>query len=87
VSVPLDLIALGTSAATEASALGAAELELPLEDAELLELDEPPPADDELLLLPQPTIAPVLNRATAKEIRLLRVFIIPPLEWSRQDMR
>jgi hypothetical protein len=82
------LIAPGTSAATDASAPELPEPEVALADAELLELDEPAPAaDDELLLLPQPTIAPTLNRAIAKEISLLRVFIIPPQERSRQDRR
>jgi hypothetical protein len=75
----LDLIALGTSAATAELAPALLGLDVALEDAELL-VEELEPADDELLLLPQPTIAPMLNRATAKEIRLLRVFINPPLE-------
>jgi hypothetical protein len=79
------LIALGTSAATDASA---PELDVALEDAELLDDElEPPAADELLLLLPQPTIAPMVNRAIAKEIRLLRVFIVPPQERSRQDRR
>jgi hypothetical protein len=81
VSVPLALIALGTSAATAELAPALLELDVALEDAELLVEELELPADDELLLLlPQPTIAPMLNRATAKEIRLLRVFIVPPQE-------
>jgi hypothetical protein len=81
VRVPLDLIAAGTLAATAGSAAGVLEdpPEL-LAAAELvaeLELDAvlPPEDEDELLLLPHPTIAAALSSETPRESQLFRVRI------------
>jgi hypothetical protein len=72
VSVPLDLIALGTSLATTALDPAAAELvaalEVPLAAAELVDVVELL-----LLLLPHAAIAAVLSSSIATETRLFHV--------------
>jgi hypothetical protein len=69
VSVPLDLIAAGTLAATAGSA-AADELEPAAEDVPALELEEPEP-DDELLLLPHPATAATHNTGASAASQFL----------------